>query len=111
PTIYFQMYSKSVANVQAGSVHEVTCFTKGAKVLSLRGKLDVSEIIKGDKILSHMGFQEVYDVKVRAAPSTRKIILSDGTELRCTDEHPFLTQRGWVIAKHLTKQDVCFKQV
>jgi phage terminase large subunit-like protein len=25
PTIYFQMYSKSVANVQAGSVHEVTC--------------------------------------------------------------------------------------
>jgi len=25
PTIYFQMYTKSVKNVQAGSIHEVTC--------------------------------------------------------------------------------------
>lgn len=110
PIIYFQMYTKSVKNVQAGSIHEVYCFTKGTSVVTTRGKLDVSEVVSGDLILSHLGFCKVYETKTRVVEKYRELLLEDGTKFNCTDEHPFFTQRGWVQAKDLTKQDVCFKQ-
>ena len=39
PTVYFQMYSKSVSNVQSGTVHEITA-DEGV----LRSMLEVSEL-------------------------------------------------------------------
>ncbi len=108
PIIYFQTYTKSVANVQAGSIHEVFCFPKGTWVTTPAGKKDISEIVSGDLVLSHTGFNKVHSLKQRDA-RLYEVKFSDGTELRCTAEHPFFTQRGWVEAQKLTIADTCYK--
>lgn len=110
PIIYFQMYTKSVSNVQSGSIYEIFCFTTGTKVRTLRGQLDVSEVVEGDLILSHEGFSKVYATKTRDSHNLINIEMSDGSVFKCTPEHPFFTQRGWVEAQNLTKLDVCFKR-
>lgn len=34
-----------------------------------------------------------------------KITLKDGKTIRCTEDHPVLTERGYVLAKYLLKTD------
>lgn len=107
PIIYFQTYTKSVSNVQSSSIHEVFCFPAGAWVVTPEGKRDISEIRPGDLVLSHQGFDRVYDVKSRVS-RLHKLTFYDGTELVCTPEHPFFTQTGWKAAASLTETDVCY---
>lgn len=110
PIIYFQTYSKAASSVQAGTIHETLCFARGTTVLTSRGRLDVSEVKENDLILSHQGFDRVYSLKNREIYGYRHLTFSDGTDFRCSNEHPFFTQKGWVRAENLTKKDLCFKQ-
>jgi hypothetical protein len=104
---YFMFYSKAASAMQAGTVHDVTCFPKGVRVSTPTGSSDVSEIKEGDEVLSHGGIQKVYDLQSREADLYS--VKFTNAELRCTGEHPFYTERGWVEAKELTAGDAVYK--
>lgn len=104
---YFMFYSKSASALQAGTVHDVTCFPKGVKVQTPGGLRDVSQLVSGDEVLSHTGFEKISNLQSRV--SDLYLVKFTLEEIKCTGEHPFYTQRGWVQAKDLTAGDTCYK--
>ena len=91
---YFMFYTKSHASMQAGTVHEISCFTKDNFVYTTQGRKSVADIKDGTLILSHTGFEEVYNLQSREAV-VWCVKFSDGTTARCSEDHPFKTRKGW----------------
>jgi superfamily II DNA or RNA helicase len=81
------------------------CFPAGTTLAVGDGsKKPIEQFAIGHPILSAAGDDTVTDVIRRKVPSTRLRLLrlSDGSELVCTEEHPFLSlYSGWMPAKEL----------
>jgi len=68
----------------------------------------ISDINIGDYVISHTGKkQRVSDVMKRKYNGKLYSIKIEGLykEIKCTEEHPFLTNNGWKKANELTKED------
>lgn len=82
---------------------------KSAPVYTSKGYMKIGDIKIGDYVLTHKGrfkkvtytfrgeYNEYYEVWFKYGKSKRKLVV--------TEEHPFLTQRGWVKACKLKTND------
>lgn len=88
---------------------DVACFPEGNFINTDKGYVDIKNINIGDKVLSHDGkyhkvnklFQRKFDgelIKLKLKGLNTNTIM--------TYNHPVLTQRGWIEAKELNKDDL-----
>lgn len=75
--------------------HSSWCFIKGTTVDTDVGKLDVSDVLTGYKVLTRKGYKKVVATSYRVT-DVGKVVFSDGRNLTGTFDHPIMTQRGWV---------------
>ncbi len=87
----------------------MNCFTYDTQVLmedyTLRNICDVQV---GDYVVTHEGRKRrVTETMIRPYDGELTVITVKGVgeDITCTPEHPFLTVRGWVMAKDLTLED------
>jgi intein/homing endonuclease len=101
-TTYFRTYGMESKNIQATSLHGVQCFTKGHKIETDKGSVNIENIKTGDNVLTRKGFKKVYRTSEKITKII-KLIFNNGTIITCTPEHPFYTrEHGFVQAKDLT---------
>lgn len=89
------------------------CFTPDMKVLTLNGKIDISEIKIGDKVYSFnfdkniIELKEVDDIFIKKINEIIYVFeLENGDIIKCTSEHELFTiNRGWVKAKDILETD------
>jgi PKD repeat protein len=88
------------------------CFLAGTQVITAMGLKDIEDIRLGDKVLSYneVTGKNEYSKAVRIFSRYRDkyidVKLSNGTELKCTAEHPFyVIGNGWVKAGELRLAD------
>jgi len=90
------------------------CLTYDTLVLTDRGWIPIGEIVEKRlpvKVLTHTGrFMPVVGWhKVPLRKRLVKVVLDDGTVVKCTEDHKFLTERGWVEAIKLSGEDVLYR--
>lgn len=86
-------------------VHEI-CIAQGEMVSTLRGLVPIEGVVVGDMALTRAGWRRVTDARQTGVRPTVKITLSDGTTLRCTEDHLIATAAGWTPAVSLLVGDV-----
>jgi len=95
---------KLVDNVKCVIVDE--CFAPGTKVLTTQGYIEIEKLRPGDKVINyseeHNTFKEDVVVKLHKnlthsqSEDMYKITLSNGSSIRATGNHKFLTQHKWI---------------
>jgi intein/homing endonuclease len=94
------------------------CLKKGTKVLLEGGKeKNIEEVVPGDKVVAVQNeglgptvftTAEVESKLVQEADPRLgwiEVCLENGRKIICTEDHPFLTKRGWVEASKLSVED------
>jgi superfamily II DNA or RNA helicase len=84
------------------------CFVGTQRVLTPEGAVPISEVCEGDRVLNAVGEGVVTSSGYREV-TLRDLVqasFSDGSCVLCTNNHPFLTGRGWVRAEELRWSDV-----
>lgn len=85
------------------------CFDKDQEIKTSTGNKKISTLTLDDEILTYEEESGIYyftkpraifENNVEEIPKL-KLTFSDGSEVICTENHKFLTQRGWVEAKDL----------
>lgn len=88
-----------------------TCFPANTPVLmeNLEYK-NIGDIVVGDYVITHTGSKKrVVEKMKRKWQGTMLTIKASGVfPVTCTREHPFLTNRGWINAEQITKDDYLF---
>ncbi|MHC1610982.1 MAG: DEAD/DEAH box helicase family protein, partial [Candidatus Methanospirareceae archaeon] len=90
------------------------CLTYDTLVLTDRGWIPIGEIVEKRlpvRVLTHRGrFMPVVGWhKVPLRKRLVRVVLENGTEIRCTEDHKFLTDVGWVEAIKLLGRNVLYK--
>lgn len=82
------------------------CFVSGTKVSTLSGDINIEDIKTGDFVYTATGAGQVLAISKRKVYTTSIVRLSNGKEIRCTGNHPFLSRQGWVRAKDLVSGEI-----
>ena len=78
------------------------CFHSGQEVLTNVGPKKISEIKKGDLVLTPKGYKTVTDThKMRNSKPCVRIKLKSGKIIVCTEDHEFFFKGVWVSIKHI----------
>ena len=80
------------------------CFPAGTLVNTPSGAVPIEKIAPGTVVESTDGPRRVTRVKTGRSEVLVEIVLQNGTVLRCTPNHPFFTNEGWICAGNLTKR-------
>lgn len=84
------------------------CFTADTLILTEKGHQYWFNIEIGDKVVTHNNrLRPVIDKFINGYEPVYEVTLSNGIEIKVTGNHPFLTDRGWVRADELNKNDQC----
>jgi hypothetical protein len=83
------------------------CFVAGTSVATPAGAVPIETLRAGDEVCTPIGPRRVIATGRRAA-HTVECLFSNNTRTRCTLDHPFWTDRGWIAAADLTTDDTCF---
>lgn len=86
----------------------VACFLPGTMVDTPHGKVAIESLKIGDEVLNASGVGTVLELHTRISKKILRVTISDGRTIECTEEHPFLTDRGWVKAVDLKTFDMVF---
>jgi DNA polymerase-3 subunit alpha len=65
----------------------------------------ITEVADGDMVLTPDGPFVARRVRPSGLRRVGRLVLANGMSLRCTPDHPILTQRGWVNAEDLAPSD------
>jgi superfamily II DNA or RNA helicase len=77
------------------------CFPAGTTVATPKGEKPIETLNLGDLVDSSWGPRPITHVFRKHVSVLVAVEFSDGRTIRCTPEHPFATDRGWVAAKDL----------
>ena len=86
----------------------VACFPSGSLVDTPIGPIPIETIRPGDRVVNALGTGVVSSIHSRVAKRLARVHISDGRQIDCTEEHPFLTQKGWIKAIDLETLDMVF---
>lgn len=81
------------------------CFIGSTLIETNKGEIPICNIQVGDKVLTRNGWQSVYNTRSKKYSGQVYVINVNGKQVKCTPEHPFLTERGWIVAKDLKISD------
>lgn len=94
--------------------HDIFCLAGDTKIITTEGMFPIQELVNNPKYLytaDTEGFLRLTNSPVEAVlqgytDTLIEIEMEDGTFVKCTPNHKFLTlNRGWVMAKDLTEAD------
>lgn len=77
------------------------CFVKGTLVSTPSGRRPIEQLVAGDKVLTSDGVMRINKLVRSTTKQLVEVKLGNGKTIRCTPEHPFFTDAGWVCAKNL----------
>lgn len=77
------------------------CFVAGTPVKTPDGFTAIEKLRAGDAVLTSNGVKRIKRLVRNTATSLVEVSLETGQKLRCTPDHPFFTDLGWVCAKNL----------
>lgn len=77
------------------------CFPAGTIISSPAGGIPIEKIKVGDVVYNAQEQGVVQAVSRRVTRKMIKMDLSDGSTIRCTENHPFFTEKGWIKAGKL----------
>lgn len=86
----------------------VPCWPTGTYVDTPNGKRRIEDLKVGDCVVNAYGIGLVKETMSRIADRLVRVRLNDGRSLDCTENHPFLTNRGWVPAIALETCDLVY---
>ena len=79
------------------------CFTGDTLVLTRNGMRPIIELKDNDYVLTNKGWQPcTKSFMTRKNASLVELTFNDGTKVKCTPDHMFLTEKGWISAEFLT---------
>lgn len=82
------------------------CFVGDTHISTPLGSREIEAIAVGDEVNTATGTGIVKAVSRRSAKEIITVRLSNGNEIRTTDNHPFFTNAGWKAAGKLARGDV-----
>jgi superfamily II DNA or RNA helicase len=77
------------------------CFVAGTLVSTPQGRRPIAQLEAGDEVLTSDGIMRIKRLVRNTATQLVEVKLGNGKIVRCTPEHPFFTDVGWVCAKNL----------
>lgn len=95
------IYTKGIELNKFDLVLVDECFTGDTLISTDQGPKRVDEVRLGDIVYNATGYGKVEAVSEKKSRNIYKVKLNDGTEIRCTGNHPFLSEYGWVKAREL----------
>ena len=85
------------------------CVTADTRIVTDVGYKYITEVTKGDLVLTHEGrYKPVIDWVNNGVKPVFLVQLENGATLKCTDNHPFYTDKGWVRVRDLTLDSQVF---
>ena len=85
---------------------EESCVPEGTKINTENGDVDIENILVGDKVLTREGYKRVTKTHKNIYNGEMIEIVTPNGKLIATENHPIMTQRGWVDAGDLRLDDV-----
>jgi hypothetical protein len=87
-----------------------SCVVPGTQVLTPTGQRNVEDIQPGDEVVAWDGTGYVIDTALHTGIEHRdrlvEVTTAAGRTVRCTADHPFWTDQGWVLAENLTNDSL-----
>jgi len=80
------------------------CFPAGTMINTETGLRPIETISVGDYVWSATGLNRVHGTGFRTATSLVTVHCENGRSIKCTPEHPFFTQMGWIKACKLNQE-------
>ena len=97
-------YIKRVPKLLIPEIH-FSCVVPGTQVLTPTGQRNVEDIQPGDEVIAWDGTGYVIDTALHTGTEHRdrlvEVATATGRTVRCTADHPFWTDQGWVLAENL----------
>lgn len=84
------------------------CFLEGTLVDTPTGSRPIGSLAIGDSVLNAEGVGKVRGIKTRVLDHCVRILLSDGRQMVCSENHPFFTLRGLTPASEIEEGDVLY---
>ncbi|NCD17412.1 MAG: hypothetical protein EOL91_08880, partial [Actinobacteria bacterium] len=81
------------------------CFHGDTLIETERGEIPIKDIFPGDRVKNCLGFSKVKEHRVKKLDHYFKIEYN-GRVIRCSPNHPFLTNSGWKTARELRKGEL-----
>lgn len=88
---------------RSSPLHDENCLTGDTKVLTRYGIHPIMNLPNIGEVHTSCGWKPYHSPRItrRNAPLV-EVVFRDGLTVRCTPDHPFLTESGWRYAKLLT---------
>lgn len=78
------------------------CFTGDTKVLTRSGMYQIKDLPYNGEVLTLCGWKQYQNPRVtRANARLVAVTFNDGNTVRCTPDHMFMTENGWISAENL----------
>jgi superfamily II DNA or RNA helicase len=84
------------------------CFVGETRISTPTGLKRIDLLCSGDKVYNQYGIGTVEAVSVKKNSDLYEVKLDDGTKTRCTGNHPFFTESGWVEARLMDESSYTF---
>ena len=97
---------KNKTTNQTYEEHGHLCFTADTTVATKRGDVPIVDVKIGDYVLTRKGYSKVYNSFCTSCKSQIIIVSLCVGKLRCTDNHPIYTERGFIPANQLKSTDI-----
>jgi len=79
------------------------CFTPDTLILTRSGMRPIIELNDNDEVLTLLGWRSCTKAQItRKNARLVEVKFTDGTKVKCTGDHMFLTDSGWISARKLT---------
>ena len=79
------------------------CFPTGTSIDTPRGVMNIEDIYIGQSIYNASGTGIVDAISARSTSKLVSVGLNNGKTIKCTPNHPFFTEKGWVRAGELER--------
>lgn len=100
--------AKSARGEDAPLKRDDHCFCQGTLIDTEKGKISIDLIEEGDRVYTRNGLKRV--VKTDCNERNAFLFNLHGREYRCTPEHRFYTERGWIKIQELIASDILYER-
>lgn len=104
---YYKEWDESKQTYKSKPVHNWAsdyCFTADTIILTRNGMRHIIDIKENDEILTLMGWMKCsQSIMTRRNADLVEVTFQDGMKVKCTPDHLFLTENGWISAQNLQK--------